>query len=457
MAQRKRNSGAIRDLEETAAALGTMSTQNHTAVNIDGGTIDDVTLGGTIAGTPTVSGSWIFTAAQSIQLTTGTTALTLRTNDGGTTGVQLTTQHTSATPAANDVVLAINAQANDSGGATDTVCQLQVRYDDTTAGTEDASFLIRPMRNGARITTVTVADGVLVGSATGGDQGAGTINATGLFDDGSAVLHVASAPTLTGSWTWTTTAAGTAPVTITSTDAGASSGPLLDLHRDSSSSAASDNLAAIRWRGEDAASNATTYTQIGASIADTTDGSEDGTQNFQTMVAGTLAVRMSISNGLFMAGATGGDQGAGTINATGLFDDGVAALTQSSIASQATMETGTSTTEVVCPGRQHNHASASKCWAKVTYSGGTPSAVASYNVSSLTDTGVGQCTVNIGTDFSSANYAAVASVNGTTADLCRISSMVAGSYLVTVVNEDLVGFAETATDESFSTMAFGDQ
>lgn len=35
---------------------------------------------------------------------------------------------------------------------------------------------------------VTIATGVEIGSPTGGDQGAGTINATGLFDDGVAVL-----------------------------------------------------------------------------------------------------------------------------------------------------------------------------------------------------------------------------------------------------------------------------
>ena len=61
----------------------------------------------------------------------------------------------------------------------------------------------------------------------------------------------------------------------------------------------------------------------------------------------------------------------------------------------------------VSPGRQQFHPSAAKCWVYYTYSGGTPTIQVSYNVTSLTDTAVGQATINFTTNFSSANYACV--------------------------------------------------
>lgn len=84
-------------------------------------------------------------------------------------------------------------------------------------------------------------------------------------------------------------------------------------------------------------------------------------------------------------------------------------------ATQAEQETGTATNKYVSPGRQHSHPSAAKCWAYVTVSGGTPTLQTSFNITSITDTGVGQLTITIGTDFSSANWASAFTYQGTTA------------------------------------------
>ena len=70
-------------------------------------------------------------------------------------------------------------------------------------------------------------------------------------------------------------------------------------------------------------------------------------------------------------------------------------------ATQAEQETGTSNTVPVTPGRQHFHPSAAKAWVHFN-SAGNPAA--SYNFSSVTDNGVGNWTVNIAADMSSANY-----------------------------------------------------
>lgn len=74
---------------------------------------------------------------------------------------------------------------------------------------------------------------------------------------------------------------------------------------------------------------------------------------------------------------------------------------------QSEQETGTSTVLAVTPGRQHFHPSASKCWVRYNSAG---TVAASYNTTSVTDTAAGNWTVNIATDFSTANYCGV--VNG---------------------------------------------
>lgn len=72
-------------------------------------------------------------------------------------------------------------------------------------------------------------------------------------------------------------------------------------------------------------------------------------------------------------------------------------------ATQADQETGTSTTTFVSPGRQQYHASAAKVWCLWT-TVTTTTITASYNVTSLTDNGTGDTTINFTVAFSSGNY-----------------------------------------------------
>ena len=86
-----------------------------------------------------------------------------------------------------------------------------------------------------------------------------------------------------------------------------------------------------------------------------------------------------------------------------------ATVAGSMVATQANMETGTATNLVVTPGRQHFHPAMPKAWAYVVVDGTTPTLTASYNVTSVTDNGVGDFTINLTNAMSSANYAVVAS------------------------------------------------
>jgi hypothetical protein len=123
---------------------------------------------------------------------------------------------------------------------------------------------------------------------------------------------------------------------------------------------------------------------------------------------------------------------------------------------QADQETGTSTTTNVTPGVQHFHPSAAKCWGYVTVTTGTPTLVVSYNVTSIADNDVGEVTVNIGTDISSANYAALVNTAGAESTGINggeeFASRAAGSFVAINTNE-----AGTFSDpESYSFAVYGD-
>lgn len=126
-------------------------------------------------------------------------------------------------------------------------------------------------------------------------------------------------------------------------------------------------------------------------------------------------------------------------------------------ATQAEMEAATSNTVAVTPGRAVSHPGMAKVWAYITVSGGTPSLDASYNVTSITDTSPGNVTVTIATDFSSANYCAVAQAMtaGGAAHMASVKTgQAAGSF---VVRTALTTSGADTDNINISVVAFGDQ
>jgi hypothetical protein len=115
----------------------------------------------------------------------------------------------------------------------------------------------------------------------------------------------------------------------------------------------------------------------------------------RAIVNGTLS-----AGSIFTATAAGGDPGAGKINVTGISLNGVDLF-----ALQADMEAATSNVLAATPGRMQYHPGVAKAWAKTVLNSGVPSLSRSYNISSVTDNGVGDFTYNFTTAFSDANYA----------------------------------------------------
>ena len=83
-------------------------------------------------------------------------------------------------------------------------------------------------------------------------------------------------------------------MTLTSTDAGATAAPLLDLYRDSATPAVSDTLGEIEFNGKDSAGNKQAYGLIHASILSPTTTAEQGQIHFETATAGALTEKMII-------------------------------------------------------------------------------------------------------------------------------------------------------------------
>lgn len=86
--------------------------------------------------------------------------------------------------------------------------------------------------------------------------------------------------------------------------------------------AASSRATRMQFFGHDDAGNNTEYARFETFIDDPGDGAEGGHTNFYTMQGGSLAVRFAMKAGFYAASASGLDQGEGTVNAVGVYDDG---------------------------------------------------------------------------------------------------------------------------------------
>ena len=94
-----------------------------------------------------------------------------------------------------------------------------------------------------------------------------------------------------------TTADNTPQLTLKSTDADASSGPELDLIRESASPADEDQLGHIAFKGQNDAAETLTYAEIDTILKDATDGTESAELRLLVRRAGTLRETMMLGQG----------------------------------------------------------------------------------------------------------------------------------------------------------------
>ena len=163
------------------------------------------------------------------------------------------------------------------------------------------------MQNGLIITDgnaedeidVTIGNGVnSITSVVGNFQikDGGTI---GVASDADAITiasdgQVTFSQAISGTSATFTTADNTTQLSLVSTDADASSGPVLELYRNSGSPADDDNLGKIEFHGENDADEKIQYGTIAAKIQDASDGTEDVRLSIKTIVAGTERERITV-------------------------------------------------------------------------------------------------------------------------------------------------------------------
>jgi hypothetical protein len=135
----------------------------------------------------------------------------------------------------------------------------------------------------------------------------------------------------------------------------------------------------------------------------------------------------------------------------GLAAGGVATLT--STATTVTVPVAAAVTGALTVTGVLTAAEAAKCWAYVTVSGGTPTLQASNNITSITDTDVGELTITIATDFSSVNWVSLATSN-LQHTLSSFSSKTAGSANIQTFDDHINTPADPA---AYNFAGFGAQ
>lgn len=261
-----------------------------------------------------------------------------------------------------------------------------------------------------------------------------------------AVAEVSAADFAPPLLEWTQVTAAASPVALTAADAGKAyeaNTTAGNIEFDLPSAASVGNGKGF-WFKKTSASNSMVLDPNGSETIDDTSTSLSITQQYELVFIA--------SNGAEWYIASRAEELVPNARLSAASDTAAGAL---EIAVQSEMETASSTTLAVTPGRQHFHPGMAKAWVK--WDGAGTTIDASYNVTSITDHGTGDFTVNWATDFATANYAAtalVARAGGDQIFACQKSTTppAAGTFRVAFYDD-----AGNARDGNWaSVVGFGD-
>lgn len=258
--------------------------------------------------------------------------LVIENTNGGAVGGGLVTYHNSSSPANSDMVGFWNIYGRDSAANIQQYGQLAMQPTDVTSASEDSEWFFQTVVAGTLAHRMRVGAGVYHPSATGTDKGNNTLNIGQLYENNHRVATVDQnnnftanqniAGQLRATITGGSFAPANAPIVAETTNA-ATVGACVTGYHNSPSPAVNDAFALYTFYGNNdiaAQVRGGTYAFTWDNVTTTTEASHF---DLYTMIAGALNVRLTVKNGMYMTGATGNDQGAGTINATGVYDDGV--------------------------------------------------------------------------------------------------------------------------------------
>lgn len=191
------------------AAVSSWSTTAGSNSSVDGVSIAEGMaasgLNNALRGLMAEVATWI-NSSQTWKNTLAATTLTTwqTTEDSASGGPQLDLTRISASPAASDALAVIRWLGRDSGAAGQVYAAISATLVDPLAASEDARLLFQTTIAGTTAAAAYVQAGLVVGTPTGADPGAGKINATDLQSNGRSIVPLVGsvtfdpASTLTG-------------------------------------------------------------------------------------------------------------------------------------------------------------------------------------------------------------------------------------------------------------------
>lgn len=182
------NAGATRWVEFTGALT---LTHNATSLKLPG-SANIVTAGGDVACFVSLgAGNWkclSYVKADGSPLAGAFTGVLASTDAGAGQGPDFVADRNSASPAASDVIGAVVFRGRDSGANATDYAKLRAVIADPTNASEDGQAILSAQIGGTETDILKIGPGVQIGSPTGGDKGAGTLNLDAtLYVDGNPV------------------------------------------------------------------------------------------------------------------------------------------------------------------------------------------------------------------------------------------------------------------------------
>jgi cytoskeletal protein CcmA (bactofilin family) len=233
-----------------------------------------------------ITGGFTATAASTITTADNTTQLTLKSTDAdANAGPVLDLIRDSSSPAADDDLGRIRFRGDDAAGNEHSYALIQAKIVDTTDGSEGSQLQFYISRSGTVTSAFTLHESEAVFNDGGldADFRVETNAQTNAFfvDSGNELISMTVPLTIT-------TADNDPQLTLVSTDADATQGPVLKFYRNSASPADNDLIGQLLFHGEDGAGNDQQYANIQSIITNNAHGNESSSLNISTIKGGSV-------------------------------------------------------------------------------------------------------------------------------------------------------------------------
>lgn len=128
-----------------------------------------------------------FTEPQTVEKAATGDLLTIRSTDAGAAAMGIKLDRNSASPAAADSLGDVQIAGRDDAATARVFSILRGILRDPAAATAEGEFQILQLLAGSLTTALAIRNGLVVGGATGGFQGTGTVNGAGFYRNGAAL------------------------------------------------------------------------------------------------------------------------------------------------------------------------------------------------------------------------------------------------------------------------------